>query len=268
MTPYANNNDKDPEGSTRQGHQRHFVFEKRRMARAGAVPAPVAFLLLGCIAAVLPLISSPLLGTGMAAAACTVAIPILLQAGARPSMCHDAGRDVLCVRKGVSWKLLAGFRCTHLPTNVNGNQDRLVRHLHGIDPHVTFKVVVSRHEFPRESRSRSGSWFAPKGDDVAVLGAGESGHAWFLVLERPANLLLGVMHEVAVLARGAGCYPVDVPQHLPAPPVPRGDGGRAGARGGVVSAEASEVTLPLIHDTAASTLQVIEPDLQLPSESG
>nr|MDO8085940.1 hypothetical protein [Candidatus Sigynarchaeum springense] len=41
---------------------------------------------------------------------------------------------------------LAGFRCTRLPTNVDGNQKRLVRNLHGIDPAVTFKVVAARHE--------------------------------------------------------------------------------------------------------------------------
>jgi hypothetical protein len=217
MTPYNNSSDKAPEGSTRQGHQRHLVFEKRRMARAGAVPAPVAFILLGCILSIIPLIFSPLLGAGIAAAACTIAVPVLLQAKATPAMYHDAGRDVLCVRKGVSWRLLAGFRCTHLPTNVNGNQARLVRHLHGIDPRVTFKVVVSRHEFPRESRSRSGSWFAPKGDSVTTLGAGESGHAWFLVLERPANLLLGIKHEVAALARARDAtramFPNTYPHH-------------------------------------------------------
>ncbi len=216
MTPY-NNNDKDPEGSTRQGHQRHFVFEKRRMARAPAIPVPVAFIVLGCAVAIIASLSSDARTTGIAAIACTIAVPALLQAKAKPSMYHDAGRDVLCVRKGVSWTLLAGFRCTHLPTNVNGNQDRLVRHLHGIDPHVTFKVVVSRHEFPRESRSRSGSWFAPKGDDVATLGAGESGHAWFLVLERPVNLFMGLKHEMAAVARARDAakamFPNTYPHH-------------------------------------------------------
>jgi hypothetical protein len=217
MTPYSNNDDKAPEGSTRQGHQRHFVFEKRRMARANVVPAPAALLVLGCVIAAAFSLVSQAPGIGIAAAACIIAVPILLQAKARPAMYHDAGRDVLCVRKGVSWTMLAGFRCTHLPTNVNGNQDRLVRHLHGIDPHVTFKVVVSRHEFPRESRSRSGSWFAPKGDDVTTLGSGESGHAWLLVLERPANLMLGIKHEEAALARARdvtkAMFPNTYPHH-------------------------------------------------------
>ncbi len=217
MTPYNNDGDKAPEGSTRQGHQRHFVFEKRRMVRANAIPVPVAFIVLGCAVAIIASLYSNARATVIAAIACTIAVPIMLQAKAKPSMYHDAGRDVLCVRKGVSWRLLAGFRCTHLPTNVNGNQDRLVRHLHGIDPHVTFKVVVSRHEFPRESRSRSGSWFAPKGDDVVTLGAGESGHAWFLVLERPVNLLLGIKHETAALARARDAaksmFPNTYPHH-------------------------------------------------------
>ncbi len=217
MTPYTNNNDKDPESSTRQGHQRHFVFEKRRMARANAIPVPAAFIVLGCVIAAAFSFVSHRPDIGIIAVACVIATLILLQVNARPAMYHDAGRGVLCVRKGVSWKLLTGFRCTHLPTNVNGNQDRLVRHLHGIDPRVTFKVVVSRHEFPRESRSRSGSWFAPEGDDVVTLGAGESGHAWFLVLERPANLLLGLKHEVAAIARARDAtramFPNTYPHH-------------------------------------------------------
>ncbi|MEX2718319.1 MAG: hypothetical protein Q6370_018635 [Candidatus Sigynarchaeota archaeon] len=121
------------------------------------------------------------------------------------------------MRTDVSWRLLAGFRCTRLPTNVDGNQKRLVRNLHGIDPKVTFKVVVARHEFPREARARAGSWFAPRGDAVEELGAGESGHAWCLVLERPANLLFGLHHEIAALARARDAvramFPNTYPHH-------------------------------------------------------
>jgi hypothetical protein len=218
MTPY--NKERDPEGSTRQGQEpesKRFVFEKRRVARASVVPAPVAIFLLGCAVAAVAVAASTSFAIGSAAIACTIATAILLQVEVKPSMYHDAGHDVLCVRKGVSWRALAGFRCTHLPTNVDGNQKRLLRHLHGIDPRVTFKVVASRHEFLRESRSRSGSWFAPKGDSVTMLGAGESGHAWFLVLERPANLLLGIKHEVAALARARDAtkslFPNTYPHH-------------------------------------------------------
>jgi len=40
--------------------------------------------------------------------------------------------------------------------------------------------------------ARAGSCFAPRRDAVEALGAGEPGHAWFLVIERPACLLLGL----------------------------------------------------------------------------
>ncbi len=217
MTPYKP--DSGPAGSTRQGQEaaKRFVFEKRRLARANVIPTPVALVLLGCAVAAIAAICSHEWVAGLAAVACTSTLPVLLQAKAKPAMYHDAGRDVLWARKGVSWKLYAGFRCTHLPTNVDGNQKRLLRHLHGIDPRVTFKVVTSRHEFPRESRSRPGSWFAPKGDSVTTLGAGESGHAWFLVLERPANLLLGIKHETAAIARARDAtkamFPNTYPHH-------------------------------------------------------
>lgn len=204
-----------PEGSTRQGHQH--VFERRRVRAAGLVPAPVALVVAMLALAATVLLFSPFLPAGIAAIACLAALAAIVQARARPATYHDASRGVLVVRKGVSWTMLAGFRCTRLPTNVNGNQARLVRHLHGIDPRVTFKIVVSRHEFPRESRSRAGSWFAPKGDDVTTLGAGESGHAWFLVLSRPANLLLGLKHELDALARArdatASMFPNTYPHH-------------------------------------------------------
>ncbi len=217
MIPYKP--DRDPDGSNQEGQKdtRRFVFEKRRLARVNVIPAPVAAIMLGCAAAAIATILSHEWIIGGAAIILTLTIPILLQAKATPVMYHDAGRDVLCVRKGVSWRLLAGFRCTHLPTNVDGNQKRLLRHLHGIDPRVTFKVVVSRHEFPRESRSRSGSWFAPKGDSVTTLSAGESGHAWFLVLERPANLLLDLNHEISAIARARdvtrSMFPNTYPHH-------------------------------------------------------
>ncbi len=217
MTPYQANDTDEPQGSTRPGRQRHFVFEHRRLCRAGTIPAPVGLVALCAAVAAISLLFSSAVGAGAAAIACTVAVPIIVQARARPELLHDAGRDVLCVRKGVSWRMLAGFRCTNLPTNVNGNQDRLVRHLHGIDPHVTFKVVVSRHEFPRESRSRPASWFAPRGEASATLGAGESGHAWFLVLERPASMLLGLKHELAAITRARDAtrsmFPNTYPHH-------------------------------------------------------
>ena len=217
MAPYDTNRSEEPPGSTRQGQQRHFVFDHRKLCRAGIVPVPVAMLALGLGVATAALVLSSAIGIGIAAIACTVAVPVLLQARARPAMYHDAGRGVLCVREGVSWRLLAGFRCIHLPTNVDGNQKRLLRNLRGIDPRVTFKVVVARHEFPRETRARAGSWFVPRGDAVEELAAGESGHAWFLVLERPACLLRGLNHEIAALARAKDAvrtmFPNTYPHH-------------------------------------------------------
>jgi hypothetical protein len=44
-----------------------------------------------------------------------------------------ASSALLNVSVSVSWKLLVGFHVTHLPANVDGNQKRLLRHLHGID---------------------------------------------------------------------------------------------------------------------------------------
>ncbi len=215
-TPYPDNPE-EPRGSTRQGQQRHFVFDRRKLRRTNVVPAPVAAIALGLAVATAALPFSNSIEYGIAAMACTIAVPVLIQARARPAMYHDSGRGVLCVRKGVSWRLLAGFRCTRLPTNVDGNQKRLVRNLHGIDPKVTFKVVVARHEFTRESRARAGSWFAPKGDITEELGAGESGHAWFLVLERPVNLLFGLNHEIEALARARDAartmFPNTYPHH-------------------------------------------------------
>ena len=216
MAPHTNNPE-EPAGSTRHGQQRHFVFDHRKLHRAGIVPAPAAALALGLAVAAIATMLSSAAGTGIAAIACTAAVPVLLQVRVKPAMYHDQGRGVLCVRKGVSWRLLAGFRCTRLPMNVDGNQKRLVRNLHGIDPKVTFKVVAARHEFPREARARAGSWFAPRGDAVEALGAGESGHAWFLVLERPACLLRGLNHEIAALARARDAvrtmFPNTYPHH-------------------------------------------------------
>jgi len=177
---------------------KRFWFDDRCVERAGVVPMPIAVIALiagiNCIAAVAARQWLVLLASIVVA----VALPLAIAAGSKPECYHDAARDVLAVRKGISWMLVAGFRATRLPTNVDGNQNRLLRGLSAIGKGITFRIIVSRHVFPRVVESRTGSWFEPEAASKQKIEAETAGHAWMLVLEKHVSLLAGMRRELAV----------------------------------------------------------------------
>nr|MDO8109458.1 hypothetical protein [Candidatus Sigynarchaeota archaeon] len=181
----------------------HHWFSERRVDRVNLVPPPaglVAVLVVICCLAAL--VSSASFFAWLAIGSGTI-VPIAVVAGSTPRYFHDAARDILAVQEHVSWRLIAGFRVTKLPSNVDGNQRRLLRNLHGIGAAsgITFSIVVSRHEFPRVAETRSAAWFEPGAPSKETLGVGESGHAWMLVLEKHVNLLKGMKREAADFAK-------------------------------------------------------------------
>nr|MDO8112675.1 hypothetical protein [Candidatus Sigynarchaeota archaeon] len=181
----------------------HHWFSERRVERANLVPAPAALVvLLGAICGLAALASSSAVLVWLAIVPSLVA-PVVVVTGSKQQCYHDAARDILAMRKHISWQLVAGFRVTRLPSNVDGNQRRLLRNLHGIGlaTGVTFSILVSRHEFPRVAETRSAAWFEPGAPSKETLGAGESGHAWMLVLEKHVNLFKGIKRETADFAK-------------------------------------------------------------------
>jgi len=178
-----------------------FWFDDRHVERAGIVPTPVAWITIVAACSGLLTIATQQWLVLLAVIVVATAVPIAIGAGSKPEFYHDAAHDVLAVRKGVSWKLLAGFRLTKLPTNVDGNQNRLLRGLSGIGKGITFRIVVARHVFPRVVESRSGSWFEPESTGKETIGAATAGHAWMLVLERHVSLLAGLKRELAAFVQ-------------------------------------------------------------------
>ena len=181
----------------------HHWFSERRVERVGLVPLPSALVAvlgvvcgIAAIASNTPLLAWLAIGSGML-------VPIDVVAGNTPRYFHDATRDILAVQQHFSWRLVAGFRVTRLPSNVDGNQRRLLRNLHGIGvaSGVTFTIVMSRHEFPRVAETRSAAWFEPGAPSKETIGIGESGHAWMLLLEKHVNLLKGMKREARDFAK-------------------------------------------------------------------
>jgi hypothetical protein len=176
---------------------RKFWFEQRRVERAGVVPVPAGIIAAIAITSGLVALASCGWLLLLAIFVVAIALPLAFSIGAKPACYFDAAHDVLAVRRGISWRLLAGFRATQLPTNVAGNQDRLLRNLSGIGKGITFRIVVSRHMFPRVAESRPGSWFEPESLRKETIGAETAGHAWMLVLDRHVSLLRGMQRELA-----------------------------------------------------------------------
>ena len=181
----------------KEEHPKKFWFDERRVERAGIVPVPVAIIVvITCVNGIVVAISQQWLFL-LASIIMALALPLAITFHAKPECFFDATHDVLAVRKGISWQLVAGFRATRLPSNVDGNQDRLLRSLHGIGKGITFHVVVSKHVFPRVAESRPGSWFTPEATRKETIAAATAGHAWMLVLERHVSLITGMRRALA-----------------------------------------------------------------------
>ena len=176
---------------------RKFWFAGRRVERADVVPVPAGIIAVITITSGLVAVASRAWFLLLATLVVALAVPLVITIAAKPICYFDAARDVLAIHKGVSWKLVAGFRVTKLPTNVAGNQDRLLRNLSGIGKGITFRIVVSRHVFPRVAESRPGSWFEPEATGKETIRAELAGHAWMLVLEKHVSLFAGIKRELA-----------------------------------------------------------------------
>ncbi|HME53400.1 MAG TPA: hypothetical protein VKM55_14345 [Candidatus Lokiarchaeia archaeon] len=180
---------------------RKFWFEERRVERTSVVPVPAGIIAAITIASGLIAVASRAWFLLLGVTATTLAMPLAIMIAAKPACYYNAAHDVLAVRRGISWRLLAGFRVTRLPTNVAGNQDRLLRNLSGIGKGITFRIVVSRHVFPRVAESRPGSWFEPEATGKETIAAETSGHAWMLVLERGVSIARGMQRELAAFVQ-------------------------------------------------------------------
>lgn len=176
---------------------KRFWFDDRHVERAGVVPVPIAVIALIAGINGIAAVAAQQWLVLLASIVVAVALPLAIIAGSKPECYHDAARDVLAVRKGISWTLVAGFRATRLPTNVDGNQNRLLRGLSAIGKGITFRIIVSRHLFPRVVESRAGSWFEPEAASKQKIEAETAGHAWMLVLEKHVSLLAGMRRELA-----------------------------------------------------------------------
>nr|MDO8113575.1 hypothetical protein [Candidatus Sigynarchaeota archaeon] len=181
----------------------HHWFSERHIERANLLPAPATIVILLGAACGLATLASSIPTIAWLAIVPTMLVPVAVVAGSKPRCYYDAARDILAVQKHVSWRFVAGFRVTRLPSNVDGNQRRLLRNLHGIGlaTSITFSILVSRHEFPRVAETRAAAWFEPEAPSKETLGIGESGHTWMLLLEKHVNLLKGMKRETVDFAK-------------------------------------------------------------------
>jgi hypothetical protein len=176
---------------------KNFWFNERRVERVGLVSVPAGIIAIIASASMFAAVVSQQWLLLLLSVIVVSVVPIAFVIGGKTECYFDVAHDVLAVRKGISWRLLAGFRAMQLPTNVDGNQDRLLRALYGAGKGITFRIIVSRHIFTRVVKSRPGSWFEPEAPVMQTVKAEMAGHAWMLVLEKHVSLLAGIRRELA-----------------------------------------------------------------------